>query len=44
MQQRAKEAIKRTKDPEKKKNINQAYKIWTDHLEKLKAKTKEMNK
>ena len=44
MQQRAKEAIKRTKDPEKKKNITQAYKIWTDHLEKLKAKTKEMNK
>ena len=44
MQQRAKEAIKRTKDPEKKENIQQAYKIWTTHLEKLKAKTKEMNK
>ena len=44
MQQRAKEAIKRTKDPEKKSNIKAAYKIWTDHLEKLKQKTKEMNK
>ena len=44
MQQRAKQAIKTTKDPEKKKNIEQAYKIWTDHLEKLKQKTKEMNK
>ena len=44
MQQRAKEAIKRTKDPEKKANLKQAYTIWTAHLEKLKAKTKEMNK
>ena len=44
MQQRAKEAIKRTKDPEKKENITQAYKIWTAHLEKLKQKTKEKNK
>ena len=44
MQQRAKEAIKRTKDPEKKANLKDAYKIWTDHLEKLKKKTKEMNK
>ena len=44
MQQRAKEAIKRTKDPEKKANLKQAYQIWTAHLEKLKAKTKEMNK
>ena len=44
MQQRAKEAIKRTKDPEKKANLKQAYDIWTAHLEKLKAKTKEMNK
>lgn len=44
MQQRAKEAIKRTKDPEKKANLTAAYKIWTDHLEKLKKKTKEMNK
>ena len=44
MQQRAKEAIKRTKDPEKKANIKQAYQIWTAHLEKLKKKTKEMNK
>ena len=39
-----KEAIKRTKDPEKKANLTAAYKIWTDHLEKLKKKTKEMNK
>tara|TARA_B100000123_G_scaffold158004_1_gene116880 strand:- start:31 stop:504 length:474 start_codon:yes stop_codon:yes gene_type:complete len=42
MQQRAKEAIKNTKDPEKKENLRAAYKIWTDHLEKLKKKTKEM--
>ena len=44
MQQRAKQAIKTTKDPEKKANLRDAYKIWTDHLEKLKQKTKEMNK
>ena len=44
MQQRAKEAIKRTKDPEKKANLKKAYDIWTTHLEKLKKKTKEMNK
>ena len=43
MQQRAKEAIKRTKDPEKKKNIEAAYKIWSAHLEKLKAITKKKN-
>ena len=43
MQQRAKEAIKNTKDPEKKENLRAALKIWTDHLEKLKAKTKKMN-
>ncbi len=42
MQQRAKEAIKTTKDPKKKENLRAAYKIWTDHLEKLKKKTKEM--
>ena len=44
MQQRAKVAIGRTKDPEKKANLKAAFKIWTAHLEKLKAKTKEMNK
>ncbi len=44
MQQRAKQAIKTTKDPEKKANLRDAYKVWTDHLEKLKQKTKEMNK
>ena len=44
MQQRAKEAIKMTKDPEKKANLKSAYEIWTAHLEKLKKKTKEMNK
>lgn len=42
MKQRAKVAKERTKDPEKKKNLNAAYKIWSDHLEKLKAKTKQM--
>jgi len=43
MQQRAKVAIGKTKDPEKKKNIEAAYKIWSDHLEKLKAITKKKN-
>lgn len=43
MKQRAKVAKERTKDPEKKKNLNAAYKVWSDHLEKLKAKTKKMN-
>ena len=43
MQQRAKVAIGRTKDPEKKKNIEAAYKIWSAHLEKLKAITKKKN-
>lgn len=43
MQQRAKVAKKRAKDPEKKKNLNAAYKIWTSHLEKLKKKTKKKN-
>ena len=42
MQQRAKVAKERAKDPEKKKNLGAAYTIWTDHLEKLKKKTKEM--
>ena len=44
MQQRAKEAIKRTKDPEKKDNLKAALEIWTAHLEKLKQKTKDMKK
>ena len=43
MQQRAKVAKKRAKDPEKKKNLGAAEKIWTSHLEKLKKKTKKMN-
>ncbi len=43
MQQRAKVAKERTKDPEKKKNLNAAYKVWTTHLEKLKKKTKKKN-
>ena len=42
MQQRAKVAVGRTKDPEKKANLKDALKIWTTHLEKIKAKTKEM--
>jgi hypothetical protein len=41
MKQRAKVAKERTKDPEKKKNLNAAYKIWSAHLEKLKKKTKD---
>ena len=44
MKQRAKVAKVRTKDPEKKKNLNAAYKVWSEFLEKLKAKTKKMKK
>lgn len=43
MQQRGKVAIERTKDPEKKKNLTAANKIWTKFLEELKKKTKEKN-
>ena len=43
MQQRAKVAMGRTKDPEKKANIKAAYEIWTAHLEKLKKITKQKN-
>ena len=43
MQQRGKVAIERTKDPEKKKNLKAANKIWTKFLEELKQKTKERN-
>ena len=42
MKQRAKVAKERTKDPEKKKNLNAAYKVWSEYLEKLKKKTKKM--
>ena len=42
MKQRGKEVIKRTKDPEKKKDLRAANKIWSAHLEKLKKKTKKM--
>ena len=41
MQQRAKVAKDRTKDPEKKKNLDAAYKIWSAHLEKLKKITQQ---
>jgi len=44
MKQRAKAAIERTKDPEKKKKLQAAYKIWSDKLEQLKRKTKSMKK
>ena len=43
MQQRAKVAMGRTKDPEKKANLSAAYEIWTDHLEKLKKITQQKN-
>lgn len=43
MVQRGKVAIERTKDPEKKKNLRAANKIWSSHLEKLKKKTKAKN-
>lgn len=41
MQQRGKVAIERTKDPEKKSNLEAANVIWTDFLEELKKKTQE---
>ena len=41
MKQRAKVAKERTKDPEKKKNLNKAYQIWSNKLEQLKKKTKK---
>ena len=44
MQQRAKVAMGRTKDPEKKANLKGAYDIWTKHLEKLKKITQQKNK
>ena len=43
MQQRAKVAKTRAKDPEKKKDLNQAYQIWSKKLAQLKKKTKTMN-
>ena len=43
MQQRAKVAIGRTKDPEKKKDLKAAFEIWSAHLEKLKKITKQKN-
>lgn len=42
MKQRAKVAMERTKDPEKKKKLRAAYQIWSKKLEQLKAKTKKM--
>ena len=33
--------MKRTKDPEKKKDLKAAFKIWSAHLEKLKKITKQ---
>jgi len=44
MKQRAKVAIERTKDSEKKKKLRAAYQIWSKKLEQLKAKTKKMKK
>ena len=41
MKQRAKVAKKRAKDPEKKKDLNKAYQIWSKKLEQLKKKTKK---
>ena len=41
MKQRAKVAKQRAKDPQKKKDLSAAYKIWTDKLEQLKKKTKK---
>lgn len=44
MKQRAKVAMERTKDPEKKKKLKAAYQVWSKKLEQLKAKTKRMKK
>ena len=44
MKQRAKVAMERTKDPEKKKKLRAAYQIWSKKLEQLKAKTKRIKK
>jgi hypothetical protein len=40
MQQRAKVAKERAKDPKKKKALGAAYRLWTDKLNSLKKKTK----
>jgi hypothetical protein len=42
MKQRAKVAMERTKDPEKKKKLKAAYQIWSKKLEQLKRKTKSI--
>ena len=42
MKQRAKVAMERTKDPEKKKKLKAAYQIWSKKLEQLKAKTQKI--
>jgi len=44
MKQRAKVAIERTKDKEKKSNLKEAFKIWSEFLEELKEKTEENQK
>jgi hypothetical protein len=44
MKQRAKVAMERTKDPEKKKKLRAAYNIWSKKLEQLKNKTKQLKK
>lgn len=40
MVQRGKVAVERTKDPQKKKNLSEANKIWVEFLETLKKETK----
>ena len=44
MQQRAKVAKERAKDPQKKKDLAAAYRVWTDKLNSLKKKTKQQKK
>ena len=41
MEQRSRFAAKNAKDPEKKKKLLQANKIYKSYLEKLKKRTKE---
>lgn len=41
MVQRGKVAVERTKDPEKKRSLREANKIWSSFLEDLKLETKK---
>jgi DNA gyrase/topoisomerase IV subunit A len=42
MKQRCKVAIDRTKDPEKKSNLKEAFEVWSNFLEDMKEKTEKL--